>query len=136
MNAMEQAGTCCSRRAPSVSDYIDRGMRRARSTRPQELSAECLDEGGRFARFGVEVGGGVVTAVRFRASACTTLIAYCEVAAERVCGLSLTAAIRSLRAADLAQALPSVPAVKHDRAELAARALMTALLDTARSFDS
>lgn len=137
MNAMEQAGTCCTRRcAPTVSDYIDRGMRRARSARPPELGAECLDEAGRFARFGVEVGGGMVTAVRFRASACTTLIAYCEVAAERVSGLSLTAAIRSLRAADLAQALPSVPAVKHDRAGLAARALMTALLETARSLDS
>jgi NifU-like protein involved in Fe-S cluster formation len=110
-------------------------MRRARSTRPPELAAECLDEAGRFARFGVEVSGGVVTAVRFRASACTTLIAYCEVAAEHVSGLHLTAAISSFRVTHLTRALPSVPAIKHDRAGLAARALMAALLDAARKVD-
>lgn len=118
-----------------MSDYIDRGMRRARSTHANDLAAGCLDDEGRFARFGVQVDSGVIAAVGFRASSCTTLIAYCEIAAERVSGLPPTTAIRSLRAADLARALPSVPAVKRDRAQLAARALMTALLDTARDLN-
>jgi NifU-like protein involved in Fe-S cluster formation len=118
-----------------VSDYIDRGMRRARATRQEALAAECVDEAGRFVRFTVEVRGGVVTAVGFRASWCTTLIAYCEVAAERVSGLPVAAAIRSLHPVDLAQALPSVPPSKRDRAQLAARALVTALLDRAQGMD-
>lgn len=50
-------------------------------------------------------------------------------------GLPVAAAIRSLHPVDLAQALPSVPPVKRDRAQLAARALVTALIHPAQETD-
>jgi NifU-like protein involved in Fe-S cluster formation len=111
-----------------MSDYIDRGQRRARAAAPPVNAPECRDDEGRFARFGVQLTDGFVAAVGFRASPCVTLIAYCEAAAERVAGRSLAAAIRALQPADLALALPSVPPVKRDCARLAARALTTALV--------
>jgi hypothetical protein len=133
MSAFASTQACCgAARLGSVSEYIDRGMRRARATPPEALATECTDQAGRFARFGVELRSGIVTAVGFRASWCTTLIAYCEVAAERVSGLPVAAAIRSLHPVDLARVLPSVPPVKRDRAQLAARALVTALLHSAQ----
>jgi len=95
---------------------------------------ECRDDEGRFARFGVQLTDGVVTGVGFRASPCVTLIAYCEAAAERVSGRPLVEALRVLRPADLALTLPAVPAAKRDRAWLAARALVTALVHTAKEF--
>jgi hypothetical protein len=115
-----------------MSDYIDRGMRRARATTPPVCAAECRDEEGRFARFGVQTDGGVITAIGFRASPCATLVAYCELAAERASGRPLAAAIRSLLPPDLALALPAVPVAKHDRARLAARALTIAILEAAK----
>jgi NifU-like protein involved in Fe-S cluster formation len=115
-----------------MSDYIDRGMRRARHPAPA-LRPALRDGDGLFARFGVQVTGGVVVAVGFRASACATLIAYCEVAAERVTGQPLAAAVRALQPGDLARTLPTVPPIKRGRAQLAAHALLSALLDTAKN---
>lgn len=124
---------CCGSRRPlTMSDYIDRGQRRARAASPPVQAPECRDDEGRFARFGVQLTNGVVTAVGFRASPCVTLIAYCEAAAEHVSGQPLAAALRALQPGDLALALPSVPPVRRDLARLAARALTAALVDLAR----
>jgi len=133
MTGLASESGCCGRgRTLTMSDYIDRGQRRARAASPPVQAPECRDDEGRFARFGVQLTDGIVTAVGFRASPCATLIAYCEAAAERVSGRSLAAALRALAPADLACALPAVPPAKHDRARLAARALLVALVDRAR----
>lgn len=133
MNAIaREAGCCGGGRPPTMSDYIDRGMRRARAPVPAICGAEARDEEGRFARFGVQVGGGVVTAVGLRASPCVTLLAYCEVAAERVTGQPLAAAVRALQPGELARTLPAVPPARRGCAQLASRALMIALVDAAR----
>jgi NifU-like protein involved in Fe-S cluster formation len=94
--------------------------------------AEARDGEGRFARFGVQVAGGVVTAIGFRASPCVTLIAYCELAAERVAGQPLAAAVRTLQPGDLARTLPAVPPSRRGSAQLASRALLSALMETAK----
>ncbi len=135
MTAVAPTPACCGAgRTPTISDYIERGLRRARAQVPPVQTPECRDDEGRFARFGVQLTDGVVTGVGFRASPCVTLIAYCEAAAERVSGRPLVEALRVLRPADLALTLPAVPAAKRDRAWLAARALVTALVHTAKEF--
>lgn len=129
--ATRESACCASGRPRTMSDYIDRGLRRVRADVPHVHGPECRDDEGRVARFGVQLTAGVVTAVGFRASPCATLIAYCEAAAERVSGLPVAGALRALRPADLALDLPGVPPVKRDRARLAARALAIALADKA-----
>ena len=135
VNGIAAHPTCRGCGPPTLSDYIDRGLRRSRAAAPVPLAPPCTDDAGRFARFGVQVTDGVVTAAGFRASSCATLLAYCEVAAERVSGLPLRAAIRSLQPSELASALPSVPVIKRDCAALAARALLAALLLAAKEID-
>ena len=132
MTGVQTAPGCCGGGRPrTMSDYIERGQRRARADTPPVQAPECRDEEGRFARFGVQLTDGIVTGVGFRASPCVTLIAYCEAAAERVSGLPLPTALRALRPADLALDLPSVPPARREHAVLAARALVVALADVA-----
>lgn len=127
-----RAGCCGDGRTPTLSDYVDSGLRRSRLTEPAGLGAACRDETGHVVRFAVDVADGIVTRVGFRASTCVTLVAYCEVAAQRVSGQRVADALRRLQPGDLAQALPSVPPVKRDRARLAARALVFTLLEHAK----
>lgn len=110
-----------------MSDYIERGLRRARGPNLPTVGAVCRDDEGRFARFSVRMDGGRVAEVSFRATPCATLIAYCEVAAERIAGRAPTAAAGGLRPSDIADALPQVPEHKRDRARLAALALIATI---------
>ena len=96
------------------------------------VGAVCEDDGGRFARFSVRVEGGVIGDVRFQASSCATLVAYCEVAAERVIGQTLPAAVRRLAARDLSSELPLVPVGKRARALLASQALIATIIEVAK----
>jgi NifU-like protein involved in Fe-S cluster formation len=115
-----------------MSDYIDRGLRRIRSPMLPMVGAECQDDGGRVARFSLRVEGDVIADVRFRASPCVTLVAYCEVAAEWVTGQTLPVAARRIRPGDLALELPRVPPVKRDRALLASQALIATIVEVAK----
>jgi hypothetical protein len=77
--------TCCGAAArPTLSDYIDRGMRRRRAASLPIAGAVLHDCEGRFARFTLRVEDGVLADVAFTSSACVTLVAYCELASERV----------------------------------------------------
>jgi NifU-like protein involved in Fe-S cluster formation len=82
------------------------------------VGAAREDHEGRFARFSLRVENEVITDVRFQASSCVTLIAYCEVAAEWVTGQTLPAAVRR------------VPAAKRARALLASHALIATIAAT------
>jgi hypothetical protein len=115
-----------------MSDYIDRGLRRSRSPMLPLVGAVCEDDGGRVARFSLRVEGELITDVRFQASPCATLVAYCEVAAERVIGQTLPAAARRLRPGDLSVALPLVPLAKRTRALLASQALIATIIKVAQ----
>jgi len=125
-------GPCCGTVGkPTMSDYIDRGLRRARSaTLP--IVGDARHDAGRFARFSLRVERGVITGVAFDASVCGTLVAYCEVAAESVTGLTIPAAARRMRSLDLTSALPLVPAYKRDLALLASQALITTIVQATR----
>ena len=125
-------GPCCGTAGkPTMSDYIDRGLRRARSaTLP--IVGDARHDAGRYARFSLRVERGVVTGVAFDASVCGTLVAYCEVLAEWVTGLTIPAAARRIRPFDLTAALPLVPAYKRDLALLASQAMMTTIEQATR----
>ncbi len=100
---------------------------------PTHLGAEIGVVAVRHTRgFSMRVDDGGITSVRFHTSACVTLVAYCEVAAQRVTGRTLADAARCLTPPDLALALPLVPAVKRDRARLAAQALVATIVDVAK----
>jgi len=125
---------CCggSTRPPTLTDYIDRGLRRRRAAPlPIRGDVRC-DDAGRFARFSIRVTGEVISAVAFDATTCVTLIAYCEVAAEWVTGLTVAAAARRIRVDELLAALPLVPVGKRDRSLLAVQAMMATFVESTR----
>jgi NifU-like protein involved in Fe-S cluster formation len=117
---------CCAPPTLSVSDLFERGFRRSRET-PLALQGEAQTNAeGHFARFSLELTGDRIADLRFQASPCATLIAYCELIAETLPGARLDIA-GALTGADLVEKLPGVPAIKRDRAALAAAALQSAL---------
>src|SRR5262249_40711208 len=120
--------SCCSVMPRlSVSELFERGFRRNRAAPLSIEGAPCRDADGNTARFSVDLAGGKIAAVSFRASSCATLIAYCEYVAEAVPGFRLEIA-RELTAANLAEAVPGVPALKRERAVLAVAAFRAVLL--------
>jgi hypothetical protein len=125
---------CCggAARPPTLTDYIDRGLRRRRAGPLPIAGAVRRDDDGRFARFSVLVSGGVIADVAFEATSCVTLVAYCELAAQRVTGLTLRVAARAIQVQALQAGLPLVPAGKRERARLAAQALMATVVEGAR----
>jgi NifU-like protein involved in Fe-S cluster formation len=109
-----------------VSELFERGYRCNRET-PLPIGGDPVaDAEGNSATFSIEIADGKLTAVRFRATACTTLIAYCQAVTELLTGLSADIA-GQLSAKDLVVALPGVPALKQERAVLAIAAFRSAL---------
>ena len=116
--------SCCGspRQVRSVSDFFQAGLVRGRG-----VSLACVGEvaagpDGLLARFSGSLTGGQLEEVRFKASTCVTLVAYCEVLAQAITGLSLAEAMRWDEEA-LVAALPGVPAGRTNRAGLAIAAL-------------
>lgn len=125
---------CCggSTRAPTLSDYIERGLRRRRAE-PLPIVGDVRRDGdGRFAQFSVRMSDGVIADVAFASTTCVTLVAYCEVAAEWVTGHSVSAAAQKVRLHELTRALPLVPEDKRHRALLALQAVMATVVESAR----
>ena len=129
-----RASPCCgeSTRPPTLSDYIDRGLRRRGATPLPIVGDGQRDDGGRFARFSVRLTHGVISDVAFEATTCVTLVAYCELAAQLVTGLTVPAAARVIRVERLEAELPLVPAGKRERARLTAQALLAAVVESSR----
>ena len=118
---------CCSVTARfSAGDLFERGFRRNREAPLAIEGAATLDPDGNAARFSVDIAGGKLLAVNFRATTCATLIAYCELIAELVPGMPADMA-EQLSARDLVEGLPGVPPLKHARASLAVDAFRAAL---------
>ena len=119
---------CCSVTARfTVSELFERGFRRNRAE-PLALEGETVaDAEGNSARFSVALNGGRIAEIRFRASSCTTLIAYSEALAELLEGFDAAMAAQ-YAPQDLVAALPGVHPLKQSRAVLAVAALRAALL--------
>jgi NifU-like protein involved in Fe-S cluster formation len=125
---------CCSVTPRfTVAELFERGYRRSREA-PLPIQGEAVAGAeDNSARFSIEIADGKLAAARFRATACTTLIAYCEAIAELLPGFNLEIA-GALTPKELVDALPGVPSLKQDRAVLAVAAFRAAL-QAARSDD-
>jgi NifU-like protein involved in Fe-S cluster formation len=119
---------CCSVTPRfTVAELFERGFRRNRAE-PLALQGDAVaDAEGNRVQFSVALDSGRLAEIRFRASTCTTLIAYSEALAELLAGFgSEIAAQYSPR--DLVAALPGVHPLKQNRAVLAVAGLRAALL--------
>lgn len=115
---------CCGARRLDVHGCFERGLatRRAPALAHEGPRVEAA---GLWAAFSLRHDGdGLV--LRFRAAACTTLIAYCQALVELLAGSDAVAAA-AVEPAALVAALPGVPAPRRDRAALAVAALHAAL---------
>jgi NifU-like protein involved in Fe-S cluster formation len=118
---------CCSVMPRlTVSELFERGFRRIREAPLPVEGGACSDAEGNSARFSLDMSGGRIAGIGFKASSCATLIAYCELIAETLPGMSRDIA-RSLSPHEIVEALPGVPPLKHERAILAIAAFRAAL---------
>jgi NifU-like protein involved in Fe-S cluster formation len=118
---------CCSVTPRfTVADLFERGYRRNRAE-PLPLEGETVaDAEGNHARFSLALDANRIAEIRFRASSCTTLVAYSEALAELLAGFDATMAAQ-YAPQDLVAALPGVHPLKQSRAVLAIAALRAAL---------
>jgi NifU-like protein involved in Fe-S cluster formation len=105
---------------------FERGFRRNREAPFAIKGAQCTDLEGNTASFSLALSGHRLSAIRFQASPCATLIAYCELIAETLSGHSLEIA-RALTPQELVRQLTGVPLLKQNRAALAVAAFASAL---------
>ena len=124
-------GCCGPSGGMSITDYIERGMRRNRSPILPVVGEAAFDEDGLTAQFSLDMAEGCVRAASFRVSSCATLLAYAEALADIVSGLTLRDAGLHCRPTELVSMLPCVPVWKRGRAILAVRALVSALAKAA-----
>ena len=117
---------CCAAPRMTVSELLERGLRRSRTALPGDEAPDCTDAEGNAARFSVALMGDRIGAIGFRATSCATLIAYCEWLAETVPGQRIALAA-ALTPHDLIDAVPGVPPLKRERAVLAIAAFRAAL---------
>lgn len=127
--------SCCesqsSRHPLKVHGCFDRGLRTRRLPALPVSGTPIATAYGLWACFSVRIENDTLADLRFQASACTTLIAYCQALVELSRHNTLGHA-ETLSGPALIQHLPGVPAVKHDRAILASAALKS-VVATARS---
>jgi NifU-like protein involved in Fe-S cluster formation len=117
----------CDRRKLTVVDYFNLGQQRSKRSAPLTHVGEVVSGPlGLTVRYELDVERGVVRQVSFQASTCVTLIAYCELLAQRATGVSMRDVL-CLRAEELAGELPGVPVHKRDRVWLAVRAMQQAI---------
>jgi NifU-like protein involved in Fe-S cluster formation len=110
----------------TVSELVERGLRRNRAAPLPHEGAQLGDADGNAARFSIDVRDAAIADVGFRMTSCATLVAYGELIAETVAGMRIELA-NALSARDLVDALPGVPALKCERAVLALAAFRSAL---------
>ena len=126
---------CCAAPRMTVSELLERGLRRRREPMPAAQAPDCADAAGNSARFALALAGDRIGAIGFRATTCATLIAYCEWLAETVPGQRVALAA-ALTPRDLIDAVPGVPPLKRERAVLAVAAFRAALADLATPMEA
>jgi len=120
--------SCCSVTPRlTVSELLERGLRRNRQPALAVEGIACTDAEGNAARFSLDVtDDDRIAKVGFRASPCATLIAYSELVCELATGARRELA-GGLTSQDLIAALPGVHPLKQARAVLALAAFRAAL---------
>ena len=113
-------------RGRTVYDYFNQALRSPRDPDLPVQGELISGNDGLSAQFFAEVQGDRLTRVSYRCATCVTLVAYCELLAETLAGLS-PAEVMLVKTSDLIDALPGVPSFRYDRAGLALGALQSAV---------
>ena len=111
----------------TVLDYFNLGLQRGGHTALPIVGEVVQGPAGLTVRFQLRGERGIISHVSFNASTCVTLVAYCEMLAQRATGLSMREAT-SICADELTEDLVGVPSCKRDRAWLAVRAMQSAVV--------
>src|SRR5687767_595489 len=106
-------GCCGATPRRTASELFERGFRRNRMPPLAVQGPAVTNADGLTARFSLRLVQGVLEYVRFRASTCATLIAYCELLAELAAKRG-PAEAGLITAQFLAAELPDVHAMKRD----------------------
>lgn len=117
------SGCCPDARRLSTTACMDRGLA-TRRLPPCRIQGRRVDN---FEGLWAEFSGGLdedgrLDCLRFRASACITLVAYCQAAVDLATGAD-PKRLSELDMGWLVNRLPGVPAMRQDRAALAMAAL-------------
>ncbi|WP_163559949.1 iron-sulfur cluster assembly scaffold protein [Halomonas sp. NO4] len=118
-------------RSLRLPECLERGLRTRRAPPLPHLGEWVETPQGLRARFSLAIRDDTLVDVRFEATACATLVAYCQALADHETGRPLDAT-PSLDADALAARLEGVPPARQDRAILAVAALRAALLMTTK----
>lgn len=120
--------SCCHvpARPLRLQDCLERGLRTRRAAPLSHRGAWIETPRGLRARFSLVVERALIAEIRFEATPCATLVAYCQALAEHETGRPLAVA-PGLDAVALVALLAGVPPVHRDRAVLAVAAWRTAI---------
>ena len=111
----------------TVTDFFMNPCRRTTADLPFPQGETQKGTDGAFVQFVVSVDrADNLMDVKYRATSCATLVAYAELAGERVVGQSAVEALR-IDTATLTGWLPGVPDYKNDRARMVVQALWSAV---------
>jgi hypothetical protein len=124
------SGCCAKTSRRTAGELFERGFRRARQPALPIAGPTYSDPDGLHASFSLDVADGMVSAVRFRAATCATLMAYCELLVELAQNGGLAAAA-GITSEQLVAEVAGVPAMRMDRAALAMLAFRAALAHAA-----
>lgn len=108
----------------TVYDYFQSALQHAPA--PATGAEYERDSEGHCVSFLLVVRDGRIVRAQFRSTTCVTLLGLCEHLREAVSGLTIDAAAR-ITAVDLLSCHPEIPSMRRGRAELAVRALRSAL---------
>lgn len=121
------AGNHCGCKPPlSVTACFDRGRHRQRLPELPHVGRWIQGDQQLGAQFSLNLADDTLCDIRFRASTCITLVAYCELLCELARGLTPVATLH-LCADQLVSTLPGVPRAKQDRATIAVFSLHSAV---------
>ena len=110
-----------------VYHYFERACRRERTGRAEGQPGEkVVDDEGNSALFWLLVDRGSIRSADYRCTTCMALVGLCEHLREMVAGMPLERAAQ-MPAAELLRLHPEIPSYRRDRAELAVRALHSAV---------
>jgi hypothetical protein len=125
---MSHCGSCQGRRyALKVHTFFDHGLQTRRLPTLPITGPPIIASSSLWASFSIRVDTDKLLNLRFQASTCTTLIAYCQALVELARQDTLTHAA-TLNGPTLIRHLPGVPISKQDRAVLASAALQSAVV--------
>ena len=111
-----------------VHQYFERGYYRSREHFPPRRGEIVGGNERLLAQFFIDVKDDCIQHASYKCSTCVVLVAYCELLAEMIIGLS-PKEVAKITPSNLVLAFPEVPCQRHDRASLAVQALHSAVYD-------